>query len=98
MIVCDEITGNILLKTLEGMVFFLAAGVKEELGAIPATFTRLDYTQIGGAPLLGVNGISVVCHGSSKREAVCNGLNIAADSINNNIVDKQLQELSRLTP
>lgn len=98
VIVCDGFTGNILLKTLEGMVFFLAAGVKEELGAIPATFTRLDYTQIGGAPLLGVNGISVVCHGSSKREAVCNGLNIAADSINNNIVDKQLQELSRLTP
>ncbi|MBP8819331.1 MAG: phosphate acyltransferase PlsX [Syntrophomonadaceae bacterium] len=98
VIVCDGFTGNILLKTLEGMVFFLATGIKEELGTIPKTFASLDYTQIGGAPLLGVNGISVVCHGSSKREAVCNGLNIAADSINNNIVDKQLQELSRLTP
>ena len=63
---------------------------------IPATFAQLDYTQIGGAPLLGVNGISVVCHGSSRREAVCNALNIAADSIENRIVDKQLQELSRL--
>lgn len=96
VIVCDGFTGNILLKTLEGMVFFLAAGIKEELGVIPATFARLDYTQIGGAPLLGVNGISVVCHGSSRREAVCNGLNIAADSIKNEIVNKQLQELSRL--
>ncbi len=96
VIVCDGFTGNILLKALEGVVFFLAAGVKEDLGTIPATFARLDYTQIGGAPLLGVNGISVVCHGSSRREAVCNGLNIAADSINNNIVDKQLQELARL--
>ncbi len=96
VMVCDGFTGNILLKTLEGMVFFLAAGVKEELGAIPPTFARLDYTQIGGAPLLGVNGISVVCHGSSRREAVCNGLNIAADSIKNKIVDKQFQELARL--
>lgn len=96
VLVCDGFTGNILLKTLEGIVFFLAAGIKEELGVIPATFARLDYTQIGGAPLLGVNGISVVCHGSSRREAVCNGLNIAADSIKNEIVDKQLQELARL--
>ena len=96
VLVCDGFTGNILLKTLEGMVFFLAAGVKEELGAIPPTFARLDYTQIGGAPLLGVNGISVVCHGSSRRGTVCNGLKIAADSINNKIIDKQLQELSRL--
>ena len=96
VIVCDGFTGNILLKALEGMALFLAAGIKEELGVIPATFAQLDYTQIGGAPLLGVNGISVVCHGSSRREAVCNALNIAADSIENRIVDKQLQELSRL--
>ncbi|HHV16304.1 MAG TPA: phosphate acyltransferase PlsX [Gelria sp.] len=96
VMVCDGFTGNILLKALEGMAFFLAAGVKQELGKIPATFARLDYTQIGGAPLLGVNGISVVCHGSSRREAVCNGLNIAADSIKNKIIDKQLQELARL--
>lgn len=96
VLVCDGFTGNILLKALEGMAFFLATGVKEELGAIPATFAQLDYTQIGGAPLLGVNGISVVCHGSSRRETVCNGLKIAADSINNKIIDKQLQELSRL--
>jgi len=96
VIVCDGFTGNILLKALEGMALFLAAGIKEELGVIPATFAQLDYTQIGGAPLLGVNGISVVCHGSSRREAVCNGLNIAADSIKNEIVNKQLQELSRL--
>ena len=96
VLVCDGFTGNILLKSLEGMASFLAAGVKEELGTIPATFARLDYTQIGGAPLLGVNGISVVCHGSSRRGTVCNGLKIAADSIKNEIVDKQVIELSRL--
>lgn len=96
VIVCDGFTGNILLKALEGMAFFLATGVKEELGEIPAAFAQLDYTQIGGAPLLGINGISVVCHGSSRREAVCNGLKIGVDSVNNNIVDKQLHELSRI--
>lgn len=96
VLVCDGFTGNILLKALEGTVFFLATGIKEELGTIPITFAKLDYTQIGGAPLLGVNGISVVCHGSSRRETVCNGIKIAADSVKNDIVNKQLQELSKL--
>ncbi|MGS0764183.1 phosphate acyltransferase PlsX [Syntrophomonas curvata] len=93
VIVCDGFTGNILLKAMEGMAIYLAAGVKQELGAIPSAFARLDYTRIGGAPLLGVNGISIVCHGSSRREAVCAGLAIAAECINNNIVAQQLQEL-----
>lgn len=97
VIVCDGFTGNILLKAMEGMAMFLAAGIKQELGTIPTAFARLDYTQIGGAPLLGVNGISIVCHGSSRREAVCAGLAIAAQCITNNIVEKQLQELTELS-
>ncbi|MGI5911982.1 MAG: phosphate acyltransferase PlsX [Syntrophomonadaceae bacterium] len=96
VIVCDGFTGNVLLKAMEGMVLFLAAGIKQEIGHIPAIFKSLDYTQIGGAPLLGINGISIVCHGSSRREAVCAGLNIAKDCYNNNIVAKQLQELALL--
>lgn len=97
VIVCDGFTGNILLKAMEGMAMFLATSIAEELGKIPAAFARLDYTQVGGAPLLGVNGISVVCHGSSRREAVCAGLKIAAECLNNNIVAKQLQELAELS-
>jgi glycerol-3-phosphate acyltransferase PlsX len=97
IIVCDGFTGNVLLKAMEGMAMFLAAGIKQELGTIPSAFARLDYTQIGGAPLLGINGISIVCHGSSRREAVCAGLAIAAECINNNIIAQQLQELAELS-
>jgi glycerol-3-phosphate acyltransferase PlsX len=96
VIVCDGFTGNILLKSMEGMANFLAGSIEQELGKIPSAFAQLDYTQIGGAPLLGVNGISVVCHGSSRREAVCNGLKIAEECQKNDIVTKQLQALSGL--
>lgn len=97
VVVCDGFTGNILLKAMEGMAMFLAGGIKQESGAIPSIFARLDYTQIGGAPLLGVNGVSIVCHGSSRRDAVCAGLTIAAECIRKNIVAKQVQELAELT-
>ena len=96
VVVCDGFTGNILLKSLEGLAIFLAGSIKKELGKIPSAFAQLDYTQIGGAPLLGVNGISVVCHGSSRREAVCNGLKIAEECKKHDIVAKQLQALSGL--
>ena len=60
-------------------------------------FQRLDYTQTGGAPLLGINGLSIVCHGSSKREAVYNGLRIAEDCYNKNIIEMQQLELSKIS-
>jgi len=94
--VCDGFTGNILLKTMEGMVLFIAAYLKQEMGKTSGVLSRFDYTQIGGAPLLGVNGISIVCHGSSKREAVCAGLKIAQECVANHIVDKQLKELAEM--
>jgi glycerol-3-phosphate acyltransferase PlsX len=78
VIVCDGFTGNIVLKTMEGMAAFVASGCVKELGRMPSFFQQIDYTRVGGAPLLGVDGVSIVCHGSSKREAVSNGLKIAS--------------------
>lgn len=93
VIVCDGFTGNILLKTVEGMAFFMARSITAELGRTPDTFNKFDYTKTGGAPLLGINGISVVCHGSSKRDAVFNAIKIAQDCFNKNIVKSQQNEL-----
>lgn len=95
VIVCDGFTGNILLKTVEGMAFFIARKITEETGETPRTFSQFDYTRIGGAPLLGVNGISIVCHGSSRQEAVFNGINIAQDCFKNDIVRLQQDELAK---
>jgi len=96
VIICDGFTGNIVLKTLEGMVLFLTSQLKKENSSIPALFNDLDYTQVGGAPLLGVDGVSIVCHGSSRREAVYNGLRVARQCVIKNIVELQKSELAKM--
>ncbi len=93
VIVCDGFTGNIVLKTVEGLAAFMAENILKEGGTLPEIFKKLDYTQVGGAPLLGVEGISVVCHGSSKSNAVHNAINVAKQCYINNIVLLQEEEL-----
>ena len=96
VVVCDGFVGNIILKTIEGMAIFIAQGVSRELGTLPKFFAQLDYTQYGGAPLLGIDGISVVCHGSSNREAVYNGICVAADCVEKGILELQKESLTAL--
>lgn len=77
VVVCDGFTGNVLLKFYEAvapMLFgmLLKGGVtKEQLGAVVHS---LDYAKYGGAPLLGVKGVSIICHGKSTPEAIKNGI------------------------
>jgi glycerol-3-phosphate acyltransferase PlsX len=96
VIVCDGFVGNILLKAVEGIIVHLGKMIHKETGAIPNCFTQLDYTKVGGAPLLGVNGISIVCHGSSRRETVYNGLRVAAECVLSDIVTKQAESMNAL--
>ncbi|MGI6413910.1 MAG: phosphate acyltransferase PlsX [Syntrophomonadaceae bacterium] len=96
VIICDGFLGNVLLKTMEGMAVFMGKLIREELGYLPGMFAKIDYTQVGGAPLLGVNGVSVVCHGSSKRDAVFNGIKTAHSCVVNNFVKLQKLELAKL--
>ena len=93
VMVCDGFTGNIVLKTMEGMGKTILtmlqkeveASVKYQLGALlmkPALRGlkhRMDYAEYGGAPLLGVNGISIVCHGSSKAPAIRNAVRVTRE-------------------
>jgi glycerol-3-phosphate acyltransferase PlsX len=77
VVVCDGFTGNVLLKFYESvgpMLFgmMMKNGVtKEQIGAI---VHALDYAKYGGAPLLGVKGVSIICHGKSSPEAIKNGV------------------------
>lgn len=77
VVVCDGFTGNVLLKFYEAVPklfggLMLKAGVsKETLGA---ALGQLDYAKYGGAPLLGVKGVSIICHGKSSPEALKNGI------------------------
>lgn len=89
--VCDGFVGNVALKTMEGMASALGHFLKHEIeksafaklgallagGAIRSVKKRLDYTEYGGAPLLGVRGGVVICHGSSDTKAIRNGIRFA---------------------
>ena len=84
--VCDGFVGNVALKTMEGMASALGHFLKDEIeksvfaklgavlagGAIRSVTRRLDYAEYGGAPLLGVRGGVVICHGSSDTKAIRN--------------------------
>lgn len=89
VVVCDGFVGNMLLKSMEGMAMFIGRSCQEEFGRLPAVFQHFDYSRVGGAPLLGVNGVSIVCHGSSKREAVFNGIKIAEQCVTRQMVSAQ---------
>lgn len=104
VVVCDGFVGNVLLKTLEGLgqgVFALlrqelTAGWRERLGALllrPALrrFGRkVDYAEYGGAPILGVDGVLIKCHGSSDARAILNGIRVAVT-----VVRERVREVIR---
>lgn len=91
VVVTDGFTGNIFLKACEGTSTFLLSTLKQEISAsifskIPASFLKqafsrtkalLDYSAYGGAPLLGLTGCVVKCHGSSDARAIYNGIKSA---------------------
>jgi len=92
VIVCDGFTGNIVLKFTEGITSFLTAGVKRGLSKSPLAYVGallmtpvldeikkdLDYEEYGGAPLLGIDGVVIICHGGSSAKAIRNALIIAS--------------------
>ncbi len=102
VIVTDGFTGNAVLKTSEGLARTLLSLLKQELTAgvmrkIGAALVMpglknlkemLDYKKIGGAPLLGVNGISVVCHGSSDAETIKSAVAQTLKLYNSNFVEQ----------
>lgn len=97
VVVCDGFVGNVLLKFYEGvapMLFGLLAtsGVaKEQMGA---AFQQLDYAQHGGAPLLGVKGVSIICHGKSSPLAIKNGILVALRAVESRMSDHIGQRLA----
>ena len=93
VVVCDGFVGNVALKTSEGLAKLVSSSLRESLKstvtsqvgamlsqkAFKAFKNRLDYSEYGGAPLLGVRGVCVVGHGSSNERAVMNGIRVAAE-------------------
>jgi glycerol-3-phosphate acyltransferase PlsX len=91
VVVTDGFTGNVLLKTAEGVGQTIFELLKDEImqslsGKVGAFFLRnvfrrlkkkLEYDEHGGAPLVGVDGVAILCHGRSNAKAIKNGLRMA---------------------
>lgn len=110
VLVCDGFVGNVILKVLEGTAGTLFGLLKQEFkknlrtkaGALllapgfKAIKAKLDYAEHGGAPLLGVNGISIICHGSSKAYAIQNAVLAAARCVQKEVVGKLTQRIEKI--
>ena len=100
VLVCDGFTGNILLKFYESVAAFIvqklapgleANGVGEEVNDL---LRDLDYAEYGGAPLLGVNGVSVICHGRSSPRAISAGIGVAVRAVRRGLVEHMARDVS----
>jgi len=111
VIVCDGFTGNVTLKLSEGLVETVESLLHDELAAtfggrvgyvlsrqaFRRFRRRVDYSEYGGAPLVGLDGLCIVGHGRSSAKAVANAVTMAVRAVNENLVQRLSRDLARLS-
>jgi glycerol-3-phosphate acyltransferase PlsX len=110
VVVCDGFVGNVVLKFAEGLATAIMNLVKNEikssgiiakcasllvLPALKRLRNKLDYAEYGGAPLLGVNGGCIICHGSSKAKAIKNAIRVAKEFTEKKVVEHIRENIVR---
>jgi glycerol-3-phosphate acyltransferase PlsX len=109
VVVCDGFTGNVVLKVSEGLADMIRTMLRQALTAtvarkLGATLTRsaftefkkrVDYSEYGGVPLLGVKGASIICHGRSNPNAIKNAIRVAAEFAKGKVNEKIEEELGQ---
>jgi phosphate acyltransferase len=109
VVVCEGFVGNMVLKTCEGVFdFTMKVAAREVLGvlegeararaeqALRTVADRYDYSAFGGAPLLGIDGVCIICHGSSGERAIKNALGVAATYVRSRLNDLIVNELATM--
>ncbi|HWF11818.1 MAG TPA: phosphate acyltransferase PlsX [Bryobacteraceae bacterium] len=113
VIVCDGFVGNVALKVAEGLSEMIRGMLRESLAstvtrkigyalsrsAYKDFKKRVDYAEYGGAPLLGVKGVCIICHGRSDSNAIKNAIRVAADFASSNMnqrIEEELREYATL--
>jgi len=100
VLVCDGFVGNVLLKFYESVASFIVGLLTNALGDaqtshdLEEVFRLLDYTETGGAPLLGVNGIPIICHGGSPPKAIEHAIYVADRAAKASMVSHFVKELT----
>jgi glycerol-3-phosphate acyltransferase PlsX len=107
VVVCDGFVGNVILKLTESVVDGLFKAIQHELGqerlrlaikfkpVIKRVYKKYDYNEYGGAPLLGVNGTALICHGASKSRTIKNAILTSKEYHIRKINDKIIEYLAR---
>ncbi len=109
VIVCDGFIGNVALKVSEGLVEVIKHLLKESFESTVASKIgyvlskqalkdfrrRMDYSEYGGAPLLGVKGVVIICHGRSNDNAIRNAIRVATESASERVNDRIEAEIQR---
>lgn len=107
--VSDGFVGNVVLKLTEGLADGLFKTIHREIAAespelakrfepvIKAVWAKHDYSEYGGAPLLGVNGACIICHGSSDARAIKNAVRVAAEYIRSDLNRIMMERLTEET-
>jgi phosphate acyltransferase len=108
VIVTDGFTGNVVLKLSEGVFEFVMSMVNSDVigslnaekgqaqAALKTLLGKYHYSAFGGAPLLGIDGVCIICHGSSKERAIANALGVAAQDVRVQLNQKIVEELEAL--
>jgi len=108
VIVCDGFVGNVCLKVSEGLAEAIISMLRTEISesfmakmgyllaqrAFNNFRKKVDYAEYGGAPLLGVNGTGIICHGRSNAKAIKNAIKVAAEMIRSKVNDYIIQLLA----
>jgi glycerol-3-phosphate acyltransferase PlsX len=108
VLVTDGFTGNVVLKASEGVAEVIVGMLREALSstlsarvgyvlsrkALQSFKKRVDYSEYGGAPLLGVRGVCIICHGGSNANAIKNALRVAGEVASGQVNAKIERELA----
>jgi phosphate acyltransferase len=114
VVICDGFVGNVLLKAGEGAVEFLFSTLREELARLMPNLpgdaghkvgaslkrlkTRFEYEEFGGAPLLGIRGACIICHGASGARAIKNALRVAGTMAEERLGHRIVEQLAGAAP
>ncbi len=110
VVVCDGFVGNVVLKVSEGLAEAIGSMLREEFSsrlmskigyllarpAIKAFRKKVDYSEYGGGPLLGIQGTAMICHGSSNPKAIMNAIKMAHDIETHQVTMQLAERLEKL--
>jgi len=99
VVVTDGFVGNVMLKLTEGVIDIITNALRDDgdMDGLGSLKRQLDYAEYGGAPLLGVNGVVIIAHGSSSAKAIKNAVKVAGRFVHTDVDAKIVTRLKGAT-